>query len=181
MTKRHKVFVSFHHEDQEWKNRFVRMMGDSILNQSVDDGDIDDQLRVGTIRQNIREGFIVNATVTVVLIGICTWQRKHVDWEISYSLRKTQNKDRCGLLGILLPSHPDYDTGKYHPNLVPPRLAANSNDSDSYAAIYSWSTNPNTVQQWIHDAYNRRNRLLPDNSEIQFAHNRARNCEDGWN
>lgn len=181
MTKRHKVFVSFHHEDQEWKNRFVKMMGDSILNQSVDDGDIDDQLRVGTIRQNIREGFIVNATVTVVLIGICTWQRKHVDWEISYSLRKTQNKDRCGLLGILLPSHPDYDTGKYHPNLVPPRLAANSNDSDSYAAIYSWSTNPNTIQQWIHDAYNRRNRLLPDNSEIQFAHNRARNCEDGWN
>ena len=181
MTKRHKVFVSFHHEDQKWKNQFVRMMGDNILNKSVDDGDIDDQLRVGTIRQNIREDYIANATVTVVLIGNCTWQRKHVDWEISYSLRKTQNKDRCGLLGILLPTHPDYDADDYRPNLVPPRLAINLEDPDPYAKIYGWSNEPDTVQQWIHEAYNRRDRIQPDNSEIQFARNRTRNCEDGWN
>ena len=46
--------------------------------------------------------------MTIVLIGPCTWQRKHVDWEIGASLRKTRKNSRCGLLGILLPNHPDY-------------------------------------------------------------------------
>lgn len=39
---RHKVFISFHHEDQFYKDQFVEMMGDDIVDRSVEDGDIDD-------------------------------------------------------------------------------------------------------------------------------------------
>ena len=39
---RHRVFVSFHHEDQDYKDRFVKWMGADIVDQSVEDGDIDD-------------------------------------------------------------------------------------------------------------------------------------------
>lgn len=125
-TDRHKVFVSFHHEDQGYKDLFVRMMGDDIVDKSVEDGDIDDSnIKTETIRQNIRDDFIADATVTIVLIGPCTWQRKHVDWEIGSSLRDTKKNSRCGLLGILLPKHPDFGTRKYHPHLIPPRLADN--------------------------------------------------------
>ncbi len=56
------------------------MMGHDIVDESVGDGDIDDDnLATETIRQRIRDNFIRDATVTVVLIGPCTWQRKHVD------------------------------------------------------------------------------------------------------
>lgn len=80
---RHKVFISFHHEDQSYKDSFADLMENDIVDHSVDDGDIDDDnLSTETIRQKIRDDFIRDATVTVVLIGRCTWQRKHVDWEI---------------------------------------------------------------------------------------------------
>ena len=102
-TKRHKVFISYHHdEDQEYKERFVRMMEGNVVDKSVEDGDIDDQnMKTTTIRQKIRDEFIADATVTVVLIGHCTWQRKHVDWEIGSSLRKTKKNPRCGPVGYL--------------------------------------------------------------------------------
>ena len=90
MTRKHKVFVSFHHKDEQYKDRFVRMMGGYIVDKSVYDEDIDDQnLKTETIRQKIRDYFISDATVTVVLVGACTWKRKHVDWEIGSSLRDT--------------------------------------------------------------------------------------------
>ena len=75
-TPRHKVFVSFHNADQVYKDSFVSFMGDDMVDQSVEDGDIDDEnLATETIRQYVRDRFIADATVTVVLIGPCTWQR----------------------------------------------------------------------------------------------------------
>ncbi len=43
-SRRRRVFISYHHqEDQEYKDRFVRMMGDHIVDRSVSTGDIVDQ------------------------------------------------------------------------------------------------------------------------------------------
>ena len=113
---RHKVFVSFHHDDQKYKDWFVTVMKGDIVDKSVEDGDIDDRIKVETIRQKIRDDFIADATVTIVLIGPCTWQRKHVDWEIGSSLRDTKLNSRCGLLGILLPNHPDFEKRDIYPS-----------------------------------------------------------------
>ena len=181
-ANRHKVFVSFHHEDQEYKDLFVRMMGDDMVDKSVEDGDIDDRIKVETIRQKIRDEFIADATVTIVLIGPCTWQRKHVDWEIGSSLRKTDKNPRCGLLGILLPNHPDFGTGKYHPHLIPPRLADNCGRDDPYACIYNWPGQQATdrIRQWIHKAFQRRDGTPPNNNRVQFGNNRSGDCSDGW-
>lgn len=182
-ANRHKVFVSFHHDDQEYKDLFVRMMGDDIVDKSVEDGDIDDSnIKTETIRQNIRDDFIADATVTIVLIGPCTWQRKHVDWEIGSSLRDTKKNSRCGLLGILLPNHPDFGTRKYHPHLIPPRLADNCGGDDRYACIYDWPGQQATdsIRQWIHKAFKRRTGTPPNNSRDQFGRNRTGSCSDGW-
>ena len=81
------------------------MMGRDVVDRSVGEGDIDESLKDGTIHRTIRDHFIRDATVTIVLVGPRTWQRKYVDWEISSSLMNTQLNPRCGLLGILLPSH----------------------------------------------------------------------------
>ena len=186
-TPRHKVFISFRHhgDDQEYKARFVRMMEGNVVDKSVEDGDIDDQnMKTATIRQKIRDEFIADATVTVVLIGRCTWKRKHVDWEIGSSLRKTKKNPRCGLLGILLPHHPDSDKKEYDPHLIPPRLADNCKGDDPYAYIYRWSGSPNEVNRvhrWIHRAFERRKRTPdPNNSRLPFGDNWSGNCSKGW-
>ena len=147
---RHKVFISYHDDknDRRYKNRFVDMMKGYIVDKSVHDDDIDDvNLSIETIRQRIRDDFISDATVTVVLIGPCTWQRKHVDWEISASLIERPNNPRCGLFGLILPSHPDFQKGTFNSRLMPPRLADNCNGAIPYALIYNWTGNPNETNK----------------------------------
>lgn len=178
---RHRVFISFHHEDQAYKDWFVRMMGDDIVDESVEDGDIDDnRLATETIRQRIRDDFIRDATVTIVLIGPCTWQRKHVDWEIGSSLRETRRNSRCGLLGILLPGHPNAGAGRFSLRLVPPRLADNVGGNDPYAVVYDWSNNATAVRDWIHRAFERRSGTPPNNGRQQYRNNRGGPCSRGW-
>ena len=179
---RHKVFVSFHSQDEDYKDLFTSMMGCDIVDKSVEDGDIDDQ-RTATenIRRRIRDDFIRDATVTVVLVGPCTWQRKHVDWEIGSSLRDTVRNSRCGLLGILLPNHPDADRRRYKLRLIPPRLADNCTGKIPFAKMHSWTDDNQRVRRWIHTAFERRNQTPPpNNSRRQFANNRSGNCLLGW-
>ena len=180
----HKVFISFHDEDIEYKELFVRMMGTWIVDRSVDTGNIDDTgLKTTTIRQKIRDVYIRDASVTIVLIGPCTWQRKHVDWEIGASLRKTMKNSRCGLLGILLPNHPDYAAPDFDPRLIPPRLADNCHEDNSYAYVHDWLQPwpPVQVTAWIHKAFVRREGTPPNNGRKSFGRNWAqRKCSQGW-
>ena len=61
-----------------------------MVDKSVNTGDIvDSNLHLDEIRRRIRDNFIADATVTVVLISACTRRRMHVDWEIGSSLRDT--------------------------------------------------------------------------------------------
>ena len=182
LAPRHKVFISFHHADQNYKDSFARLMGNHIVDESVEDGDIDDSnLNTDRIRQIIRDKFIADATVTVVLIGPCTWQRKHVDWEIGSSLRDTKNNSRCGLLGILLPNHTSYGSRIYNPRLIPPMLAKNCEGQDNpYACIYDWTTNTANIRHWIHKAFRRRDGTPPAIGQDQFRNNRSGDCLRGW-
>ena len=116
-TQRHKVFVSYHHaNDQYYRNEFEKLfvdIHDVMVSKSVQIGDIDPGLSDDRIRQKIRDEYLRDSTVTVVLIGEQTWQRKHVDWEIGSSIRQTEYSSRSGLLGIILPSYPRDDQSKY--------------------------------------------------------------------
>ena len=181
-TTRHKVFVSFHNEDEEYKTHFCKMLGTDIVDKSVEDGDIDTDLKTDTIRQKIRDEFIADASVTVVLVGQCTWQRKHVDWEIGSSLRDTKNNPRCGLLGILLPSHFDYGKEKYRSKYIPPRLTDNCGGKNAFGAIYDWPDPWSTsrVRKWIHSAFERKSLTVPENSRRQLVRNRTERCSEGW-
>lgn len=143
--------------------------------KAVSDGDIDPYLNTETIRQKIRDNFIRSATVTVVLIGSETWKRKHVDWEISSSLRDTQLNPRTGLIGIILPTYPRTDNSKYCRGTIPPRLY--DNIDSGYASIYNWSSDPTKVQNWIHEAFKRRDQKNPINSREMFRQNRS---ADQW-
>lgn len=142
-----------------------------MVSKSVQIGDIDTNLKTETIRQKIRDEYLADSTVTVVLIGSETWKRKHVDWEISSSIRDTKNSTRSGLIGIILPSYQRKDTSKYDHYTIPPRLY--DNIECDFAKIYNWSDNPFEVQQWIHGAFLRRDKINPNNSRRLFFDNRA--------
>ena len=186
-VSRHKVFISYYHrEAQEYKNRLVQALDSKFVDKSISQGDIQaDGLNTDEIRRRIRDDHIADATVTIVLIGSCTWQRKHVDWEISASIIDRRNNQRCGLLGLLLPSHPDYRKRPEDRNLhlIPPRLALNIGGDNPFAVIYDWPMNglSKKVLPKIHTAFQRRNKTpWPDDSLDLFANNRGGHCSRGW-
>ena len=175
MNNRHKVFVSYYHdEDQSYREHFETLFADIhdiIVSESVEIGDIDPTLSTERVRQIIRDEYLKDSTVTVVLVGAHTWQRKFVDWEIGSSIRDTKNNPRSGLLGILLPTYPRSASDTYDPHTIPPRLY--DNIKCEFAKIYNWSDDPHRVQSWIHEAFKRRTEILPDNSRDSFGNNRS--------
>jgi len=175
MTKRHKVFVSYHHtNDQNYRKQFEELfvdIHDIIVPKSVQIGEIDPHLPAERIRQIIRDEYLRDTTVTVVLIGIETWKRKHIDWEIGGSIRETKYNTRSGLLGIFLPSHSDFGRNGYNKHIIPPRLSDNADCG--FAKLYDWSEKPYNIQNWIHDAFKRRGQINPDNSYSSYKNNRS--------
>ena len=172
--RRHKVFVSYHHEnDQPYRDRFERLFADvyDIMDsRSVRLGDIPKGLNTDEVARQIRDRYLRDSTVTVVLIGADTWRRKHVDWEIAATVRDTEFNPRAGLLGILIPTHPSFGQGAYQAYITPPRL--HYNVECGFANIYNWSESPHTVAGWIDAAFRRRNEVVPDNSLVRFGRNR---------
>lgn len=183
LTTRHKVFISFHEADLKWKERFVELMKGRIIDASVDSGDVDDTgKKTAEIRRIIRDDYIRDATVTVVLIGRKTWQRKHVDWEISSSIRAASLNKRNGLVGLILPNHPSHKMNKINPRLMPPRLADNCDGNDPFAKVYDWPEHfaPARIHKAIADAFNRRKGAPPVNKRKRYGRNRTTDWRKGW-
>lgn len=170
----YKVYVSYHHsiEDQEYRNHFEEILlanQDVVIMKSVQVGNIDPNSDAEILQQKIRDVYLKDSTVTIVLIGSETWKRKHVDWEIGASIRKTQNSPSSGLLGIVLPTYPQNGMTEYNQHTIPPRLY--DNIKCGFASIHDWDTDPFIVQEWIHEAFERRNKVDPDNSRPCFVDN----------
>jgi MTH538 TIR-like domain (DUF1863) len=177
MSQKHKTFLSYHHaNDEHYKIAFQKLFSDIhdiMIPWSVEIGDIDPNHKTEIIRQKIRDEYLRDSTVTVVLIGNQTWQRKHVDWEIATSIRATSNNPRSGLLGIFLPSYTLGTDDTYNPYTIPPRL--HDNVTCRFATLHKWSNNPEEVQRWIHAAFERREKINPNNTRSLFVNNRASN------
>ncbi len=104
---RHKVFISYHHaKDQARKRTLIRLNrgNDIFIDVSVDTGNIDKHLSDQAIRQKIRDEYLRDSSVTIVLVGTETKKRKHVDWEIYSSMFDGKVNKRSGILVINLPS-----------------------------------------------------------------------------
>lgn len=106
MTK-HRVFISYHHANDQWaKDRLIELnkQFDFFIDESVDTGDIPDEWDDQKIRTEIRDNYLKNSTVTVLLVGTQTQYRKHIDWELFSSMYDGVKNKRSGLVVIMLPS-----------------------------------------------------------------------------
>jgi len=174
---RHKVFISYHHDDQEEADQFIetfdkerevfiaRALGVDMEQDIIDSDDSEYVMR------RIRELYLKDSTVTIVLIGKCTWARRYVDWEIQASLRHGEETTPNGLIGIVLPS-----AGKKP--IAPERLSKNlkgENSDEGYARWYWYPQRKDTLANWIEDAFQARTTRahLIENPRERFKYNRS--------
>ena len=155
---RHKVFMSYHHADQTEVARFVdtfdrernvfiaRALGVGMARDIIESDD------ATYVMRRIRELYLEDSTVTIVLLGRCTWARRYVDWELQASLRHGRRTVPNGLLGISLPS-----AGK--PPRLPTRLRINlppTAGAGGYARWYPYPASSQQLGRAIEDAYKAR-------------------------
>ena len=144
---KHKIFISYYHdEDQDYADELTDLYEDAIIDKSLH-GDIG-YLQNDTILNKIRKEHLKDSTVTVVLVGMHTYGRKWVDWEIYASLRPYGARTRNGLVAVYLPQH-----SKKHFRLT-------DNIRSGYAVKLKWddlSAEENFIGA-VHLAWNRRRR-----------------------
>ncbi|MBV6491811.1 MAG: hypothetical protein CNCCGFBP_02462 [Fimbriimonadaceae bacterium] len=106
MAVRHKCFISYHHaNDQSYRDSLVRWSDENgiFIDASVDSGDIDDSLTDQRIREKIRDEYLRDSTVTILLCGTETKNRKHIDWELYSSMFDGSVNKKSGILVVNLP------------------------------------------------------------------------------
>lgn len=165
---RHKCFISYHHDDEQEVKEFIDTFDhsrDIFISKGIGagmDGDIIQSINDDYIKRHIRNRYLRDSTVTIVLIGRCTWSRRFVDWEIAASLRNTATSKHNGLLAIKLPSVADTYVN------LPERLKDNLVQSfgQSYAQYQEYPFSANILADYIEQAYSARTFLghLVDNS-----------------
>lgn len=104
---RHKVFISYHHVNDQYYKETLSAFGeknDIFIDMSVGIDEIDDNLDDQAIRKKIRDEYIKDASVLILLVGRETKYRKHIDWEIYSSMHDGSVNKKLGILVIQLPS-----------------------------------------------------------------------------
>lgn len=102
----HQVFISYHHEnDQAYKNKLIAIGSEFgvFIDKSVNTEDIPENLDDQTIREKIRDEYLRDSSVTVLLVGCETKHRKHIDWEIYSSMFDGSRNKKSGILVVNLP------------------------------------------------------------------------------
>lgn len=186
---KHRVFISYHHaKDQAYKEALLKLNDehDIFVDVSVDTGDIDDSLDDDAIRQKIRDEYLRDSSVTIVLVGAETKNRKHVDWEIYSSMFDGKVNKQSGVLVINLPitsctyykaAHGDAEKTTIYPEntswssitsreeyerrypFMPARIIDNLLKQEAKVSVTNWAKiegNPDALQFLIDATFNDR-------------------------
>ncbi|WP_035102118.1 TIR domain-containing protein [Devosia sp. LC5] len=188
-----KVFISYHHANDQWaKDALVTMnfWGDVFEDLSVNSGDIDDEyLTDEEIRVRVRDGYLRQSTVTLVLVGTETRYRKHVDWELFSSMRDSQLNPKSGIILVPLPdtgiTHFTAAHGAEEKNAIYPDVTNwtswNRGEHEDIYPHFSTRMIDNLVCPTAHISVVPWNRIVnsPDNlrREIEYAHADRMTCE----
>lgn len=184
----HKTFLSYHHaNEQDLKDDIIKKFGgEHFIDKSVSDGDISTLVSDDYIMRKIREDFLADSTVTVVLIGSETKNRKFVNSEIQASLwgsnynglvgvirdeiydsvfaKATCSDETCGCsIDLRTPSQ---GYGLYLPYLVRKnhvyeKTVPHYNDTDIFCSLVKYSTFIVNPEFYINQAFDKRKAMVP--------------------
>jgi hypothetical protein len=130
--------------DHEYDTFISRGLGQEMTNDVISSTNTD------YVMAKIRERFLSDSTVTIVLMGRCTWARRYVDWEIQSSLRRGEYRTPNGLLGIRLPTFTQFPP-RFNANLLAP-----GQEGDCYARYIEYPNSTEALVRAIEHAYERR-------------------------
>jgi hypothetical protein len=165
---RRKCFLSYQAVDGPAVTTFLLTFGDVFIPKVIGVTDADDFIDSDNseyVMRRIREKYLSDSTVTILMIGACTWGRKYIDWEIASTLRNDPINGRSGLMGIRLAM----GVGKPRP----PRLDANlagADGDEGYARSYVYPSSKAVLRTCIEDAYAARSsraRLIVNNAPLK--------------
>lgn len=175
---KHRVFISHYRGDRKEVDDFIKRFATQekvfkpyVLGANNNDDFINSN-NPDYVMSQIREKYLKDSTVTIVLIGSCTHSRRYVDWEIKSSIRRGSYRPN-GLIGIILPSQ---GNSAY----LPPRLKDNwSKDSNCYASYYAYPKTSEQLASWIEDAYNARTKradLIKNTQDMMKYNTKCKIC-----
>jgi hypothetical protein len=104
------------------------------------------------VKRRIREAYLKDSVVTVVLLGRCTWTRRIVDWELLASLENRGGTLPNGLLGVMLPS---YEAGDF-PDRLNLNLRVDEETRDCYARVIPYPKSQEALTYELDDAFGAR-------------------------
>lgn len=158
-TVRRLCFISYHHADQDEVDQFIRDFdheADTFIARGLGNempGDIVQSTNTDYVMRRIRELYLANSTVTLLMLGKCTWARRYVDWELQASLRRGEATTPNGLLGIKLPSYSEQDG--YFPKRFNDNLRSEG-ETDCYARHMKYPADAKSLVNAIEAAFHRR-------------------------
>jgi hypothetical protein len=143
-----------------------------VIGLSEED-DFVDSLDTDYVMDAVRERYLADSTVTIVLLGRCTWSRRFVDWEVYSSLRNDRLNRRSGLMAIVLPSIANAYKGRLQARVGDNIKGAEGDDG--YARWWVYPSSGQVLRQWIeiaHDARSTKAALI-DNTRARMTANRT--------
>ena len=158
-----RCFISYHHADQTEVDRFIRTFDSTHsafsargLGQEMDP-DIVQSTNTDYVMRRIRERYLRGTSVTLVMLGRCTWARRYADWETQASLYRAAGSPPNGLLAIKLPSWQD---GWAFPDRLNMNLLSSEKQAagatQCYARHMPYPQTVEALQAAIEEAYTRR-------------------------
>jgi hypothetical protein len=161
MSVRHDCFIISHPADRDHADAFIVRFRDVFIPRArgVTEADglaVSAEADREPVLHAIRQKYIWEARLTIVLTGECTWASRFVDWEIAAALRADEIGPRTGLLGIRLPY-----LGGARPAVVPERFA--DNVDAEYADFRGYPATSEELRYWVEGALVRAQYGTPDN------------------
>lgn len=192
--KRH-VFISSFHANQQEVNAFIYQWATvekvfiAKALATFDNDDFINSDKPEYVMAEIRRKYLMDSSVTIVLVGSCTHSRRYVDWEIKSSLRRGTNTPN-GLLAYILPSAIPPAFGLFGPieytkrawPPLPDRLQANWNYWDQqncYARYYIPPTSADQLRQHIELAVSdrtNRDHMIKNDADMMKYNAKCRVC-----
>lgn len=161
----HKCFLSYNAADKAAVDEFCDTFSGSFIHRGLKmEDDIIDSTNTDYVMKRIRELYLKDSTVTIVLIGKCTWARRFVDWEVQASLRNPSDGYPNGLVAIQL-----WESYTTLPNRV------QLNVDSGYSRFYKKPSSSNVLENIIDEAWNARSNSqnLIANPRDRFSYNRT--------
>ncbi|MDE3075719.1 MAG: TIR domain-containing protein [Chloroflexota bacterium] len=152
---RYRCYLSFDHQDESPARAFIEEFDprqeylftrkETVPNYILSSTD------PAFVAQRMRQYFLLESTVTIVLVGKATWTQRSVEAELLGSLYRANGLQPSGLVAIRL----------LHRSItlkLPERLRLNLDSG--YARFHLYPDNPLELSAWIEDAHKRRTARL---------------------